>query len=101
MRCLPIPQVVKGRNRLEIPLFQLGNYLEFAGYFISIRSGLCDIAEHSHCKQIVIFREQRVYHCSVLEYFDLHKDNLSEESIYCIYDEEDFCRNVDFILEVL
>lgn len=51
---------VKGTIGLEIPFHQIGSYLEYAGFFIALRSGLCDIAGQAQCRQIVIFRDRAV-----------------------------------------
>lgn len=94
-------QPVKNSIRLEIPLNQLGNYLEFAGYFISLRSGLCDVAGRSQCKQIIIFRDRSNIHSSQVEQFDLHCENISNNAIQYVYDDCDIYRNIDWIINVL
>ncbi len=87
---------VKGTKKIEIPLEQIGIYLEYAGYFIALRSGLCDIAGHSQCKQIIIFREFMLKQ-GILE-TDLHIEHVSEHAIQYIYSDSDFNKNVECIL---
>lgn len=93
---------IKGSLGLEIPLNQIGNYLEFAGYFVSLRNGLCDIAGRSQCKQIIFFRD-RLFgkFCSQIEIFDLHAKNVSEHAIQCVYDDTDLFKNIDTVIEAL
>lgn len=96
---------VCGSTGIEIPLQQTGNYLEFAGCFISLRSGLCDIAGHAKCKKIIIFRnEKSTSHSSEIEFFDLHSENEATDAIQYIYDDLDLHKNINrirnFLLEI-
>lgn len=95
-------KAIKGSNGLKIPLNQLGNYLEFAGYFVSLRSGLCDIVGHSICKQIVIFREEKIEpKSSQIAYYDLHPEKISEDSVQLLYHDTSFYSNIDRIISSL
>lgn len=84
---------VKNSKGLEIPLDQLGSYLEYAGYFIALRSGLCDIVGRALCRQIVIFRD------GYIPYFDLHSEEISENAIQYVYDDSDLYVNIDKVLK--
>lgn len=86
---------VEGTWGIEIPLEQIGSYLEYAGYFIALRSGLCDIAGHSRCKQIVILRENVGRR---IPSGDIHTDHISDHAIQYIYCDSDFNKNVECIL---
>lgn len=93
---------VKGSLGLEIPLNQIGSYLEYAGYFISIRSGLCDVVGRSNCKQIIIFRDQKCgFQTTLIEMYDLHSEGISPNAIQCLYDENDFFKTIDMVIESL
>ena len=87
---------VKGTKKIDIPLEQIGIYLEYAGYFIALRSGLCDIAGHSRCKQIIIYREYMLQQ-GILE-TDLHVEHVSDHAIQYTYCDRDFYKNVECIL---
>lgn len=96
---------VHGSIEIEIPLQQIGNYLEFAGYFVSLRSGLCDIAGHAKCKKVVIFRnEKSTSYSSEIEFFDLHSENEAPDAIQYIYDDLDLHKNIyrirNYLLEL-
>ncbi len=92
---------VKGTMGIQIPLRQIGSYLEFAGCFIALRSGLCDVAGQSRCKQIIFFRDQQCgFHTSVLECYDMHAENISADAIQCLYDD-DFERSIDRVVNYL
>jgi hypothetical protein len=42
-------------NPIKIPIVQMPSAVEYAGIFIGMRSGLCDIVHTSNCKKIVVF----------------------------------------------
>ncbi len=95
-------KAIKGSKSIKIPLSQLGNYLEFAGYFISLRSGLCDIVGHSICKQIVIFRDRKIEpQSSQIAYYNLHPGKISENAIQLLYHDTSFYINIDRIMSCL
>ncbi|MCR4604883.1 MAG: hypothetical protein K5639_02680 [Eubacterium sp.] len=51
-------EAIKGTKEIFIPIIKLKPYLEYAGYFVSIRSGLCDITSSiSKCRQVVLYGE--------------------------------------------
>lgn len=46
---------IRGTNTLHVPISQIVSAAEYAGCFIGIRSGLCDILNAARCKKIVVF----------------------------------------------
>lgn len=56
--CFGEEQAVRGTRALSIPYTELVPFLDRAGGFIGIRSGLCDILSQSTCKKIVIHPEK-------------------------------------------
>jgi hypothetical protein len=48
-------QPVKGTIPLNIPISQMPAAVEFAGTFIGIRSGLCDVLYTADCRRIVVY----------------------------------------------
>lgn len=52
--CVGTEASIQGTIALNIPYSQTVPFLEKAGYFIGIRSGLCDIISSARCKKIVI-----------------------------------------------
>jgi len=46
---------VSGTRPLSIPIAQVVSAAEYAGLFIGIRSGLCDILATARCRKIVVF----------------------------------------------
>ena len=48
-------QPVKGTIALKIPVSQIPAAAEFAGTFIGIRNGLCDVLYAANCRKIVVY----------------------------------------------
>lgn len=95
-------KAIKGSKGIEIPLNQVGNYLDFAGYFVALRSGLCDVVGHSRCRKVIIFRDRKMdVHCSEREFFDIHTEGISENTIQYTYNDNDFFENISLVEELL
>ena len=48
-------QPIKGTAPLTIPISQMVSAVEYAGSFVGIRSGLCDVITTANCHKIVVF----------------------------------------------
>lgn len=48
-------ETLEGTARLEIPLAQMQSAVEYAGTFIGLRSGLCDVIQYADCKKIALY----------------------------------------------
>ncbi|CAM3691694.1 hypothetical protein COLU111180_03145 [Cohnella lubricantis] len=46
---------IRGTRPLSVPLTQIISAVEYAGYFIGIRSGLCDIVHTAKCSKKIVF----------------------------------------------
>lgn len=93
---------VKKSKAIEIPLNQIGNYLDYAGYFVSLRSGLCDVAGRSMCKKIVLFREQNyINHSPQIEFFDLYAEDISINVVQFLYKDNFFLENIDNVVNII
>ncbi len=90
-----------GTEGLSIPLKVCASFLEYAGYFIALRNGLCDIAGQADCKQIIIFRDREQLHYTEMGFNDLHVDNISPKAEYVLYDAENYQLTIDRILNKL
>jgi len=81
---------VKGTEELRLSLSQIIAAVEYAGTFIGIRNGLCDVLYTAKCHKIVVFPDC-VYSTTphkVEEFFDLPG---WEKIIYKIKDENEGC----------
>lgn len=86
---------IKGTCGLNIPLPAVGTYLEYAGYFLALRSGLCDIAGQAECRQVVLYRDRMQMNASELVFNDLHVNGVAPKAVQLIYDEAGMGRMID------
>ena len=52
-----------------IPLETINEVVEYAGYFIGVRSGLCDVISGCNAKKIVIFPKLKGVESSILDFY--------------------------------
>ena len=75
-------------------------FLEYAGYFIGVRSGLCDIISSFKCKKIIINQPNiRFGVGNVLEYFSLKDMRLDQHTTELEYHEEYEERILHYIIQ--
>jgi hypothetical protein len=48
-------QPISGTNPLTLPLSEMVSAAEYAGIFIGLRSGLCDVLHTANCRKILVF----------------------------------------------
>jgi len=86
---------IKNTTPLKIPLENLYDVLKNAGYFIGLRSGLCDFVCKSDCKKIFIYSDSvSAFYFSLS---DLDKKALAKELIYKNNDDELLKSIFDFL----
>lgn len=77
---------VDGTIPVFFPLGQAIAFMNRAGCFIGVRSGLCDIISSSSCKKIILFEKDGFfYRCSPYDYFSLQKMGLCSDAIELEY----------------
>ena len=82
---------IKGTRALFFPFVDSLAVLEAAGYFISNRSGLCDVVGFAHCKKVVLY-QYNVY-CGpnpIIDYWGLQNIGLGENVLEIEYHPFDF-----------
>lgn len=52
--CAGTEKPIPGTTSLMIPFKELVPFLDRAGWFVGIRSGLCDVISTSHCKKLIV-----------------------------------------------
>ena len=92
---------VNGTLPLRFEIAECVAYLEYAGYFVGIRSGLCDLIGRANCRQIVIFRNRPQLLSTELEFNDLHRNGIAPEARYIIYGERSIAQNVSAIIDAI
>lgn len=77
---------VDGTAAVFFPLGQAIEFLNTAGYFIGVRSGLCDIISSSACKKVILYEKDGFfYKCSPFDYFNLKKMGLCNDAVELEY----------------
>lgn len=80
---------VKGTREVFFPFGIAVDFLNAAGCFIGIRSGLCDIISSSICRKVIIYEKDGLfYRCSPYEYFSLEKMGLCSDAVELEYRED-------------
>lgn len=51
-------EALQGTKRIEIPLDEMQSVVEYAGHFIGLRSGLCDVIKYADCKKTVVYPDR-------------------------------------------
>lgn len=64
---LPVP----GTIAVCIPLNEMVDAVQYAGFFVGLRSGLCDVINYANCKKTVVFPDAfySVTHTKICDFF--------------------------------
>lgn len=72
---------VKGTEAVFFPLDIAPQTIEYAGGFIGIRSGFCDVISAAKAKKIILYDHNNwFYNCSAFEYFSLNNMKLCDDA---------------------
>ena len=75
-------KIIEGTKKIFFDFEYANPIVEYAGYFIGVRSGLCDIISNSNaCKIILYDRDIYFFNSSIFEYFSLNKMKLCNDAI--------------------
>lgn len=88
--CGPNEPTIKGTAPVFFPLTIAKDVLDAAGYFIGVRSGLCDVISSSSCKKVIFYeRDGFFYQSTTFEYFSLSKMGLCDDVLEIEYKYSD------------
>jgi hypothetical protein len=77
---------VAGTQAVFFPLDKAVDFMNAAGYFVGIRSGLCDVISTSACKKILLYeKDSFFYKCSPYAYFSLNGMGLCADALELEY----------------
>jgi hypothetical protein len=79
---------IKGTEPINFKLANSVGVLEYAGHFIGLRSGFCDIISSARCKKIVLYSHSWPGGKRHGEYFEFHSLNrmgISDDAIELLY----------------
>lgn len=82
---------VPGTVPIWFPYQEAVQVLEYAGGFIALRSGLCDIVSQAKCKMVILYESG--FNAARYEYFSLKKMGLNPDAAEFIYEK----KNEDFL----
>jgi hypothetical protein len=77
------------------PLIEAIGVMDYAGGFIGIRSGFCDVISSSNCRMVVIY--ENGFNASNIEYFSLEKMGLRKEVFETVFEPKgtaSFLKNI-------
>lgn len=82
--CFGVEQPLPETTVIQFPYEQVVNVIEYAGYFIGVRSGLCDIASLAKCCKIILYESN--FLASDYEFFSLRKMGICKDVLEYDYD---------------
>lgn len=73
---------VKRTNGIFFPLDMAPQFIEAAGFFVGVRSGLCDVISGASAKKVILYDGgNRFYMGSAFEYFNLKDMGLCDDAL--------------------
>lgn len=89
---------IKNTEALRIPIQDVQAVVEKAGYFIGMRSGICDILINADCTKIVLYSDQVFDYISVYEFYRLDQLNADGNIVEYIIDKDNYRHIIDIIV---
>jgi hypothetical protein len=87
--CAGEERPVAGTKPVFFPLDRAVAFMDAAGFFVGVRSGLCDIISASSCKKIILYEKDSLfYKSSQYEYFSLVKMGLCDDAVEIEYRDD-------------
>ncbi len=78
---------VPGTVPIWFPYEEAVQVLEYAGGFVALRSGLCDIVSQAKCKMVILYESG--FNAARYEYFSLKKMGLNPDAVEFVYEKKD------------
>ncbi|MCL2284584.1 MAG: hypothetical protein FWC26_14820 [Fibromonadales bacterium] len=99
--CAGTEKPVENTIAVFFPLNQAIAFMEAAGYFIGVRSGLCDVISSAKCKKVVLYEKNGLfYKSSQYEYFSLARMGLCNDAVELEYSDNEHEKVIKQILKV-
>lgn len=94
--------VIKGTEKVFVPFSEVIGFVEMAGCFIGVRSGLCDIISSASAKKIILYPEGKLFRaCSTYDYFSLNKMALCNDASEIEYGDGQYQLLEDKVMEII
>lgn len=92
-------KAIEGTVPLFFPLDIAPQLVSYAGFFVGVRSGLCDVISGANAKKIILYDKDSFFvNCSAYDYFSLNLMGLSEDAIEIQYDHRSLSDVCDKVL---
>ena len=88
---------IAGTTGIFIPLEYVVDFIEHGGWFIGIRSGLCDIVSGAKCKKIILYKEDLYGRGDYMAYHSLNDMELCKDAIelkYCRENQQEIFEKI-------
>jgi hypothetical protein len=100
--CAGAEKPVKGTDAIFFPLNQAIAFMNAAGYFVGVRSGLCDIISSSACTKVIIYEKGGLFYKSThFDYFSLKRMGLCDDANEIEYSDDNKYECLKIICEAL
>uniref|UniRef100_UPI000686A7BE hypothetical protein n=1 Tax=Clostridium saccharoperbutylacetonicum TaxID=36745 RepID=UPI000686A7BE len=90
--------IIEGTKSIFFPLKEAYNVIEYAGYFVGLRSGFCDIVSETKAKKVVLYQESLIFP-NAFKFFslkDISNDKKITEIKYTYNDDDKIINQVLF-----
>jgi len=93
---------IEGTYRVSLPYSDLEVFLKYAGNFIGIRSGFCDVISSIACKKVIIYQPYMFWGpAGNMDYFSLKIMGLDENAIELEYQGIEFFELIDSVVKAI
>lgn len=70
--------IIEGTKAIFFPLKEAFDVIEYAGYFVGLRSGFCDIVSETNSPKVVLYQDSLIFP-NAFEFFSFKKMNISKK----------------------
>lgn len=93
---------IKGTEGVFFPLNIAPQFITWAGAFIGVRSGLCDVISGADAKKIILYDSKNYFfNCPAYDYFSLKQIGLCEDAIELCFDNRNLYTLKTQVLEAM
>jgi len=94
---------IKDTEGVFIPYNKIVDFLDKAGCFVGMRSGLCDIVSSTKAKMVVLYPEGNIFGaCSTYDYFSIEKMGLKSDGLLeVVFDRDEYVEMLQVVMRFL
>lgn len=94
-------KAVPGTVPVFVEINGISDFAEAAGYFIGIRSGLCDLLCRSGCLKIILYSDEIFDLIPVYNFYSMEKMGFGENVLEYVVSNENECKILEDILYIM